>query len=524
MADLATPSAATISTSGASKTAVDSKDKAPVVKPERPDEEAYKTELTKAEKDLKTAEERMKAIKSKVDSARPNNKDSPSAQRQQELREELKTIRTTQQSSKSSRGQVLDKIKRLDENLKARIAEQKLAKSKVPFKNVAEIDDQINRLQKQVDAGTMKIVDEKKALSEVSQLNRQKKGFASFDQAEKGITDVKNQIAELKKGMDDPAARALSDRYTEITTELDKIKAEQDDVFKNINTLRDERNKAHEDQQKKYVAVKEIKDRYFSARRAAQDYEREARRIRDEKRRVENDTYHRGRRQEAAKEKLEDASAPAYADEIRTTQTLLAHFDPSSVAKREAAGPGKFAAAASRKVDDSALKGTKISSKKANDDDAYFIGGGGKKKKGGRNASTAEGTSPAPTTPSEGKFNLDIGTIENLGRIGVDPPMQSADVPAVVEKLKEKLAFWKENQDKKTKENVAKAQAEIDRLEAEAAAANEPSSSRNAESSSKRSAPEAKTNGHANGDAENGDAAQEIAADLEQTKIENGPL
>jgi hypothetical protein len=60
MADLATPSAAAISTSGASKTAIDSKDKAaPVAKPERPDEETYKSELSKAEKDLKTAEERM---------------------------------------------------------------------------------------------------------------------------------------------------------------------------------------------------------------------------------------------------------------------------------------------------------------------------------------------------------------------------------------------------------------------------------------------------------------------------------
>lgn len=37
-----------------------SKDKAaPVTRPERPDEEAYKTELGKAEKELRSAEERM---------------------------------------------------------------------------------------------------------------------------------------------------------------------------------------------------------------------------------------------------------------------------------------------------------------------------------------------------------------------------------------------------------------------------------------------------------------------------------
>lgn len=337
----------------------------------------------------------------------------------------------------------MDKVKRLDETLKSRIAEQKAARGKVPYKSVDEIDQQIARLQKSVDAGTMKIVDEKKALADISQLNRQKKGFAGFDQAQKGIDEVKAQIAELKKSMDDPASRALSDRYTEITTELDKIKAEQDEVYKNLNSLRDERTKAHEEQQKRYTTVKEIKDKYYGSRRAAVEYEREARRIRDEKRRAENDAYHRGRRQEAAKEKLEEASAPAYQDEIRTTQALLAHFDPSSVTKPEAAGPGKFAAAPSRTVDTSGIKGTALKSKK--DLDEHFMPAtGGKKKKGGNR----NNASPAP----EGKFNLDIGTIENLARIGVDPPMQQSDIPAVAEKLKEKLAYWKENQDSKTKE------------------------------------------------------------------------
>lgn len=392
----------------------------------------------------------QKSIKAKVDLTRPNNKDSPSAKRQQELRAELATIRQQQQSNKSGRTQVLEKVKRLDESLKSRIGEQKTARSRINFKSADEVQKEIDRLQKQVDTGTMKIVDEKKALADISQLNRQKKTFGSFDEAQKGIDEVKAQIAELKKSLDDPEHKALSDRYTTITTELDKIKAEQDDAFKGLNSLRDERTKAHEEQQKKYTAVKEIKDRYFKARRAAAEYEKEARRIRDEKRRAENDAYHRGRRQEVAKAKLEEASAPAYQDEIRTTQTLIAHFDPSSVQKQDASGPGKFAATASRTVDDSGIKGTRLV-RKGEDEDNYFIGSAGKKnKRGGRGQQqTSSGTaSPAP----EGKFNLDMGTIDSLGRIGVDPPMSQADVPVVVEKLKAKLEFWKGDQKRKTDE------------------------------------------------------------------------
>jgi uncharacterized coiled-coil DUF342 family protein len=424
------------------------KDKAPAtVRPERPDEESYKAELAKAEKELRSAEERMKNVKAKLDMARPNNKDSPTAKRQQELRTELQGIRTQQQSSKSGRTQTLDKIKRLDENLKSRVAEQKTARSRVQFKSVDEINREIDRLQKQVDTGTMKIVDEKKALADISQLNRQKKGFAAFDEAEKGINDVKGQIAELKKSMDDPESKALSDRYIQITAELDQIKAEQDDVYKNLNTLRDERTKAHKDQQEKYATVKEIKDKYYQQRRAAADYEKEARRVRDEKRKAENDAYHRGRRQDAAKARLEEASGPAYQDDIRTTQNLIAYFDPSSAQKQDVTGPGKFAATASRTVDDSSIKGTRLA-KKGDDEENYFIGGGGKKKKGSRNQQKGGSAAPA----SEGKYNLDIGTIDSLGRIGVDPPMSQADVPSVVEKLKEKLEFWKGDQKRKTDE------------------------------------------------------------------------
>lgn len=63
MADVGTPSAVDMSTSNAG--AEPSKEKtAPPAKPERPDEEVYKTDLAKAEKELKAAEERMVSDKS----------------------------------------------------------------------------------------------------------------------------------------------------------------------------------------------------------------------------------------------------------------------------------------------------------------------------------------------------------------------------------------------------------------------------------------------------------------------------
>jgi uncharacterized coiled-coil DUF342 family protein len=460
MADLATPSAATMSTidAGAQKPAF--------TKPERPDQADYDKTLADAQKALDAAVERQassssmlrhflirtnlylqKSIKAKLDS-RPNNKESPEAKRQQELRARLNEIRETQKSGKSSRAQLIGQIQRLDEQLKSRIAEQKTARSRVAFRSVDEIQNEINRLQAQVETGTMKIVDEKKNLAEITALNKQKKGFAGFEQAQKQIDDIKAQIAEIKKSMDDPASKALSDEYTKITTELDEIKGKQDEVFKNLNQLRDERTRANEAQQVAYTNLKDIKDKYWQAKRAHAEYEKEAYRVRRERQKAERDAYEAGKRKQVAEAKLEEASAPAYGDEIQTAQSLIRYFDPSSQEAKAAAGPGKFAAQASRTVEATAIKGTALP-RKGDAEEDYFAGNGGKKGKKNRKAQNA--ASPAPDAPA-GKFNLSFGVIEQLAKIDVQPPSSQAAVAGVVEQIKSKLESWQKDQDRKTQE------------------------------------------------------------------------
>ena len=334
--------------------------------------------------------------------------------------------------------------------MKSRIAEQKTARSRVVFKNVEEVDREIQRLEKQVDAGTMKLVDEKKALAEVSSLRKQRKGFAGFEEAQKGIDDVKAQITELRKGLDNPEAKALSEKYNGIAKELDGIKAEQDEAYKSLSSLRDERTKSQTEQQEKYSAMRDIKDQFHKARVAYRDYEQEQWRQRQEKQRAERDAYQKEKRMKIADKKLEEASEPAYMDEILTAEGLIRYFDPSVAGTAKSLrGPSGFAAEAQRTVDDSTIKGTKVS-KKEERDDTYFMGTGGKKGKKAKKGSAA-GT-PTPSTPTEGKFNLSMGVIEELAKVNVEPPMNQSDIPSVVEKLKEKLDHWKQDQDKKTKE------------------------------------------------------------------------
>jgi chromosome segregation ATPase len=289
----------------------------------------------------------------------------------------------------------------------------------------------------------MKLVDEKKALSEISSLHKTRKNFSGFDSQQKGIDDIKAQIAEQKKLLDDPEQKALSEKYTKLQNELDVLKGEQDEAFKNMKALREQTDKARAEQQEKYQARKELKDAYYQQKRAFQEYDFQARKARNERKRQEQIQWQTNKRKEAASKRLEEASAPAYQDEIYACEGLIRHFDPSALPAKQEASTSKFAASAQRTVDDSSFKGVRIA-KKGDAEEEYFAGTGGKKGKKGKKGGAA---AAAPA-----KFNLNIGIIEELSKVGVDAPSSQDDVPATVTKLQEKLAHWKGDQDRKTKE------------------------------------------------------------------------
>lgn len=382
-----------------------------------------------------------------MDSAIHGSKDSPVQERRQALLAERKEIQGKQGSHKSARAAEQDKLASLENQLKSKINEHKNARSRVTYKNVGEIDAAIKRLQDRVDSGDMKVVEERKALTEVSNLNKLRKSFAGFDELQQQIDKIKAEISEQKKRMDNPEQKALSERYTAINQELDKIKADQDDVYKNLGALKAERDKLHADQQEKFQAIRKLKDAHYSNKRAYREWDQQQFQARKERQRAERESYEREKRRKIAEEKLEEASLPAYGNQINVARGLIHYFDPSSVPATTESGPGKFAAQAQRTIDDAGIKGMKVIKK--DDQDDYFAGTGGKKGKKGRKGATNGNVASHPS--SGGKFNIPQGVLGQLGEVNIDPPMSSADVPTVVDKLKAKLEQWEKDQDKQTK-------------------------------------------------------------------------
>ena len=164
----------------------------------------------------------------------------------------------------------------------------------------------------------------------------------------------------------------------------------------------------------------------------------------------------------------EEASIPAFSTQIEDCQTLIDYFSgknkgdsyvtvPASLApKTEVAGVEKLDI---RKVDAEPQEGLVARKKKGEVEDNYFVGKGKKAKKSG-GSKTSTPAEPSAST----QLNVPLPTLSALLSLSISPPSVTADVPRVVEDLKTKKAWFEANQSRVTAENIAKAEADIQKL------------------------------------------------------------
>ncbi|BFZ55139.1 multicopy suppressor of BFA (Brefeldin A) [Savitreella phatthalungensis] len=430
----------------------------------KPDEQEFNKNLAKAEAELKSITSKLEAVRAKIggsaDGATGNSRTA-------ELKKELEEIRSKQASIKGSKAKVFEQVKQLDDSIKRKITESQASKKKSSFKSVGELDAEVKRLEDAVASGSLKLVEEKKALQEVSQLKRQRKLFAEADGAQGSIEADRAKVAELRKQIDEEGNKKLSARYDAIKAELDKLRGEQDVVFKGRKELYAERDNLQQKRNDAYTQLKQLKDNYYTQKKQAYEYSREQRQKRFDSIKQQREQEEKQKRLDAAKEKLDAAKEPAYALQILTCQNLIRYFDPSAGPNASSGGSADEQSTFARsftggktlekRTVEAAPEGVALASKKDRQDEvAYFAGGKSKKNKGQKSSSAA----------TDSKFNLSLGTIQDLGLVGVSPPMNATDVPRATTDLKTRLQWFKDHEAEETARKTAKAQKEIDAAEA----------------------------------------------------------
>lgn len=102
------------------------------------------------------------------------------------------------------------------------------------------------KLESQIDSGSLKLAEEKRALQEVSNAKRSRRVLESFQKDQHAIDASRQKVAELNKSLEDPEMKAMDTRFKAIREELDSIKEEGDKAYAERNALYSERNKLKE--------------------------------------------------------------------------------------------------------------------------------------------------------------------------------------------------------------------------------------------------------------------------------------
>ena len=314
----------------------------------------------------------------------------------------------------------------------------------------------------------MKIADEKRALAEISQLKRNRRTVEGF-QAEQDVIEKDRAAAdELRKQLDDPEAKAVSERYDAIKAELDALKKEGDEAYANRSKLLDERTSLQNQLDVLYGQKRESGQRFRDANDRYWTKVNEDRARREERQRAQRVAEAEAKKKEIADRLRDEADVPAFQAQIEDCQTLIDYFSgktssPAGLStalssKAELAGVPKLEI---RKVE--AQEGLVARKKKGEDEESYFVGGKGKKGKKGTSKPVSASNSNSSENPS-GQLNIPLPTLTALLSLSIPPPTSSADSPRVVEDLKTKKAWYEANQARVTAENKEKAEAEIRRL------------------------------------------------------------
>lgn len=398
--------------------------------------------------DNKARDAAVKEIKAKIDkldkSLEQIKKDievavTPKADvaKRNELTTELKSIIRAQGDLKKKKQIVNEQIKATDAIMKRKIGEIQEKTAKHNFKTVKDIEDRIRKLEANIESGDMILVEEKRAIKEITTLNKVKKDFMGFDQIQKSIDTDKAKIAELKKSLGELSNKDIQARFEEITKSLDAITEKNKSVDTKRKALFDERSKLYKEKDALRDEMRSIYNAFdakFKKFKADMDAERK-RRVEEEK--AYNLYLKKVELLDEVKEIAEQAKEPADASEISELKTLISKLDVSEEADESDAPVAEIALP----------EGAELIQKKQ---ESFFMGTAKSKKN--------------KKSKKKSKAPLDAALVGIFVQMGVPIPSSSEDIPKTLDALKEKLQALEASQEEKSAQAIEKAQAKIDKI------------------------------------------------------------
>jgi uncharacterized coiled-coil DUF342 family protein len=282
----------------------------------------------------------------------------------------------------------------------------------------------------------MKLVDEKKALQEISNLKRSRRTLEASGSVDDAISADKARIDDLKKLLDDPEAKKVSDRFDELKKEMDGLRDEGNKAYEEKNKLYDQRTELSAQLVRAYLynidllmirmpcmaeseTLPKATDRLATSESRRREKTRANANIRyyakvQADRQARQDRYKAEKAKEDASRREEDiirmreeAKVPAYQAEIEDTAVLVNWFKgkygggevPTTNAAKSTTTTSTLEGVKEHEIRqvDSDFKGMTLKKKGDDEELSGFFGGGGKSKKKGGKKGGAAGASGSQT-------------------------------------------------------------------------------------------------------------------------------
>ena len=360
---------------------------------------------------------------------------------------------------------MFDELKQVQDGIASKVKTLQAAKAKAPFKSVAELDAHIRSIESQIESGSMKIVEERKALHEVSMLKKTRRSLEQFSTQQAEIDTLRKRVEELRSSLDDPETAAANRRYDAIKKELDDLAKEQEKTFGSRSKLQNQRtalsktlDELYQERRDRLTAYHAENDKYFARVHAERERRNEA--IRKE--RLEAS---KARLAQEEQDMREEAAMPAFAKEIEDCDVLIRYFSGETDAqpqKKDAISTSSSSTALPtlpemRRTDSAVPEGAVIARKKGEEEE-YFAGSAKKKGKNKKHHQVKQAES------EYGALHVPFGMLSALLSLSIPPPANAADLPRVVDNIKLKREYFVSNQARQTEENIKNVEEKIAQL------------------------------------------------------------
>ncbi|KAL6617372.1 hypothetical protein LY90DRAFT_375009 [Neocallimastix californiae] len=410
----------------------------------KPDFEKHNAEVEAIKKTIDALIEKRNKISGKF------NRDANEKQNAErnELRGQLDKIRVEQGKIKKGRQEAKNQIKELQALRRKKNDELRNAKQKLSVSNVKDIDAQIKKLEKEIEAGVT-VNEEKQLLKEISKLNQAKNTIGKVEKsvAEFNVDDKIKSLDEKIKAYDEKR-KPLEAQYTEIRGKLDVIEKKRKEQSEDYKSNKEERDKIQKEIEANIQKRRDIVAAFKTQREEYNAFVKADRERKEAERKKKIQEERDQRLYQRFQAELELAEIPAFTEEINSCNTLIGILNNQLENKSES---NTEAQKTSANLEASVPEGAVLLNSKSEREEEVFFSG---KKKNKKQHNKAKEAKNAP-------IKFDLGVMEAFWKLKVEVPSSNEEIKEAIKTLEAKRDEYQKNSAEQTRKNKEEAERKI---------------------------------------------------------------